>query len=815
EVIPKWRQLGEAFTATFTGGLPEQLRQFTDVYIPAIGAGGTMVAQSWKNVKDQFFAFALQAQTVSDVGTVFKNTSATMNVFAAAVQPVSAGLRDIAVVGSGFLRELATAIIPKIANGFAAWAENARQTGSLMRWMLDSVQAAKYLAAGVIDATKAVWNLLTIFKTGTGDNFLKNFADSMHRFNETVKSSSASGVLHQIGEAVRSIGTEKIASFTETMKVVAPVIGQLLKFVGQLGAAFSQTFGPAIATAASILGGILKVINAVGGGAAIGGILGMVAAWKLVGLAMGPVGSLIRIVVGGFNLMRGLDRIVLSAATALENMGSIGAAAADKLVGGFTAVRAAIGIATAAITAALIGFTLYQEGSAEFDAANKSIQNSARHARESIESITDALKKDGSLGGSTVFDAVKQSIDTGLADLDSTANSKVGLLGKFKDQLDTLLHPSEKVDLSWTQILFGFLGDDAKVDKVNNTAKAAENTRNAFDKLGLTSKDLTQALTRGGPAYDNIVNKLKSLGDAGKDAIDWLTKQHDSLQNLNNQMVHAADVGNKLGAAMDKVVQASGNWYGATETLNGALAKLNITSDQLTAAIQGNADGYVKFLKDLSLKQAPQGVVDVIKQMRQQFEGGGQQVKQFADAINKLNDVEVSADEKAQAFVASLKQLGTIPNDEALSKYNDDIDNAIGYQSKLVDMLDRTGNSLVDQSGKLDQSAKNGRTLSATVQQLVQDNVALVESGRASPEEAYAHTSEALKRLFTQFQITDPAAQQKIIDTYFPANAFKEAIKAQDPKAALQSLFKDNPAQLDTSLKLLTTVNDLIHNLLG
>lgn len=311
-------------------------------------------------------------------------------------------------------------------------------------------------------------------------------------------------------------------------------------------------------------------------------------------------------------------------------------------------------------------------------------------------------------------------------------------------------------------------------------------------------------------ASDNMTNWGQTVFGAGQKVFKvnpQIDKLWKALQQWSDNAKNASDSTDDLGDSADGAA-------GKTTTLADALDKLGLKADQVSGQIEGSASEYRKLLDELAKKGAAQDVIDTVQKLRDQWENGGEQIKSFADAIDSFGDAAESADSKAQKFIASLKALGAIPDDSALIKYNQDVEEAIGYQSKLVDALDKTGNGLVQQGGQLDLNYKNARTLSDQISKISQDAVSVVASGKASPDEAYAHTTDVLQKLLKQFGITGDAAQQ-VIDKYFPKNAFDDALKQSDPKKAIEELFKGDPAKIQSELTLLTSTKDILNQLLG
>ena len=175
----------------------------------------------------------------------FLTTSQVILNLKPAISSLLTGLRDIASVGLAFIRNMSDGA-GNLTERFAEWARVNRENGNLMRWMEEAVQGVKDLWNGLKDAAKALWTLLTLFATDTGDNALERFANSMKKFNDMVQKSAAGGVLKQIGDAVKSMGTDKIKELWDVFKSLGAALKDIIPFVMQASQAFSAVFYPAL-----------------------------------------------------------------------------------------------------------------------------------------------------------------------------------------------------------------------------------------------------------------------------------------------------------------------------------------------------------------------------------------------------------------------------------------------------------------------------------------------------------------------------------------------------------------------------------------
>ncbi|AYN57971.1 tail length tape measure protein [Mycobacterium phage Fowlmouth] len=218
----------------------------------------------------------------------------------------------------------------------------------------------------------------------------------------------------------------------------------------------------------------------------------------------------------------------------------------------------------------------------------------------------------------------------------------------------------------------------------------------------------------------------------------------------------------KAAGATDSLGDSANGAAPKVQTFMQALEELGITLQDARKGIEGSNEDFEAFLEQLADKGAPQDLIDTMKNLRQSFDQSGRGAKQFADAVQKLSDKTVSADDKANSLIDSLRTLGIIPAGEALQEYNKTLSEVTDAQANLVDVLDTTGGALIGQNGELNTSTKNGQTLFETIEKLRESMFELAASGEATPQEAWNRTHEALMLILNDFGIFGDQAEELI-----------------------------------------------------
>ena len=323
-----------------------------------------------------------------------------------------------------------------------------------------------------------------------------------------------------------------------------------------------------------------------------------------------------------------------------------------------------------------------------------------------------------------------------------------------------------------------------------------------FDGTAKDANELADSL-------HNLGSGIRANRDANnKSVYDFFDRMNKNLEDWKNNSIAAAN-------ASDEVTDAFQAGTEATQSISAALEDLGVQSDVAIKGIEGTTAEFNDLLDVLAKKDAPQDVVDTIKEIRRQFEGGGRQVRNFAEAIENFADSTADADSAAKDLLDSLKELGVLPGYDAIDKYNEKFREFTEYNADNVNSLDDLGAALIDVNGEINTTSETGSKLEKAFDDIRQAAVAAAQEG-ADADSVWENTSAAMRARLADVGIVGPAAEDIINKYLLPKDKFKELIaSAGDPVAALESLFKDNPAKLNTLLNLLTTQENLLTQLLG
>ena len=617
DLTPKWKDFQNTITNTFTTGADTQLKALATA-LPVLSTGSIQVSNSFRQAKDSLVGFVAQGSTLSAMLAVFGNTSQIINVIAGQIPVIATGFRDLAVVGSGFIRDLADSYLPIIAQKFGEWATNASASGKAMQWMENSVEAVKGLVKGTVQLTEALYGILTAFKTpGSDQNFLSKYSAEMTKFNDAVKQSLSGGYLRRIGDDVRSWSTDKITGLVGLFRQLEPAIKAAYNILKQMSATFSAGLLPLLQAAAGAVSAFVQAFNSLGGGYALGTILALNVAFGLLMKVLVPLGNVIKIVIGALAFKSGAEGVIIGVAAALEKIPVIGGKASSALLGIGDSLTGLISVAASVATVIAVVWTTWSAGVDQINKANDAMIQSSMDAKKAVIDLGKAFFEDNGQNGKNVFNSMKASLDTYMIDLKKQSDAMPGFAARFTDffqggnqksLLDIWFGDSTgkasgtlAAVVQALPIIGSYLnaptGSSDKVNQFAAEATAATQAQNAIKGLGLSTEDLAKAATGSQTDYQQLHDTLGSISSGGAQAADFLQKMRDAFNTLQASMAQAGPGAVELANGVDKIAKSAGDTTTKLDGLKEALEGLGLlkTNEYEAAAnyakaIQGLGD---------------------------------------------------------------------------------------------------------------------------------------------------------------------------------------------------------------------------------
>lgn len=280
------------------------------------------------------------------------------------------------------------------------------------------------------------------------------------------------------------------------------------------------------------------------------------------------------------------------------------------------------GLSGIAIGAVVTGVTMLastvNSANSSFDSASKGM----RAANVELEKVRNNVML-------TKGEMSTEQVDAVTASLNKTidATKQLSEASKFGTQLSHL---------------FGaYNGDglDRQIAKIDTAKASMESWQFVQERLGMSQKEMTQAIAQGGSAYDSLLAKVGGLGEQGKAAaadIQYLRSKVTEMQDA----AHNATPLQQFTSAMKLLGDASAD----------TSAKLNVYS-QTVAILAG---------RDLSAEQATSNLNAEVEQNKQAFEQAGQAATQTGGAMVTATGQINTTTEAGRALFSSAQKMSEV-----------------------------------------------------------------------------------------------------------------------------------------------------------
>lgn len=657
DLRPQLKAFRNAVKGAFLQGSENQVKVLAERYLPLLQRGMVGTASAARVVKDRIVEFFMEAQTGKDTERIYALVSQAFLNLASAIKPAARGLKDVAMVGSEFLTQLSAGMGP-LAQKFANWAEINRQNGNIMNWISESWSGVKSLTKGIIDASKAVGKLFTIFATNNGDNSLQRFADSMRKFNETVQKSAAEGTLKKIGDYVRGLGSESIEKLSDVFrslfdaaKDVAPVFKDIGEFSGKI-------LVPAIKLAAQTLEILFWLLDKSRLAPIIGLFVGLATAILLIKKAVMPVISIIQVLWGAFAFAAGIKTSIAGLTLAIGSLGSTGRMAAA----GISMLSAAFSVLTAVVAALAIAYLSYKDNANYIKSSNDLIGDSIEKTEKNFKSLQKAFIADRGQMGKTTMDQISDNVQSNMDILQEQADKAPGLWEHFNNFMNTAGKDQE-----------GGFGQSVEFNKNQEIFDNAKRIREAFEQVGVSQKEVTDAISQGGPAYEGLIAKLQNIGYSGELAAGQLVIWREEVERVQKATAALGEGGMAVVDGLQQIAGAAGD---ANAKLNGLKTVLEGLGIIKTTALQATME-YAQGVRDLQ-KEVQEAIVpgenlsDIIDKQTGSFNKNSQTasnlVNVFASLSQQYMDAISRGDDAGEAYANFENQLGGIAGTLGMTK---------------------------------------------------------------------------------------------------------------------------------------------------
>ena len=303
---PEWEALRNTVQQKMFAGVGAEISALATKYLPVLKTGMGGVASAINGIIQEFGKFALQKQTVKDVGTAFSTVGVILANLKAGVQPILQIFRDIGIVGLQVIGDM-TGNVGGLTTKWAAFIAKARETGQLKKWITDGVQGIKDLGAIVGNVGKVFEALFKGLGGGAGASLgsVRALTDQVVKF---MNSAQVQGALKQLGDFLRGTLKTAIDIAKTAWEQFYPAFLKAKPFIEQVSNALStqlksaiETLGPILQTVGGFLSDWAPQLAPV-----IGGVLAFGAGAKILGFVLSPITGLIKGIAGAFSLLQNI-----------------------------------------------------------------------------------------------------------------------------------------------------------------------------------------------------------------------------------------------------------------------------------------------------------------------------------------------------------------------------------------------------------------------------------------------------------------------------------------------------------------------------
>jgi hypothetical protein len=581
-------------------GFSTQIKALAGTYLPSLKSGMGGVATQLNGLAKDFVGFATSATSVRDVDVIFRNTSAAVQAARPGVINLASAFRDVAVVGTSMLPQLATGWTNATAR-FADFIAKAKDSGQLQQWIQGGIDTLRTLGS-IAGNVGSILGSVFVAAKASGADFLTTLDTVTAKLAELLRSSTgqsslaaffresraaidalmpgvealATGVLKLIASFSTSGG---LSAFASTLSQVAQTIAPLLPMLGQLAGSVLRDLANGASVAATALSPIVGLVT---------GILGV----------LGPLPALILASVVAFKALGGASALLAGLSTRIAALapaiGLYATALTGSLAAGGAAATATTKFATAlgkagsalpivGVGLVALGFVFDEFGSKADDLAGKVLNGSmtiqqamdaeiAQLERGTLfwfsdtqqqeahaaarQHVTDEINKQRAAMGP--MQQLQSDVARGQAELNdavarygerspqatAAAAALAAAQGKLKDAQDG----AARAAMTHTQAL------QAQADQMRSQIDAALAYAEAVKRTADAQKAANDALKASGAKSDeykaavlDLARAMSSQADAARKQAEALGGTEAGVKAYNTELLRSTNISTQAG----------------------------------------------------------------------------------------------------------------------------------------------------------------------------------------------------------------------------------------------------------------------------
>lgn len=251
------KSMAPAFTAMknsvqdrLFAGMASQVHTLGATYLPILRTGLGGAASQLNAMARSMTSYLTSARAQSSVTTIMGNTTATLARMRGVLRDVVAGLLQVASTGSGFLPQFGS-MIAGVAARFRAWVAQAQASGRLQQMIAAGMRAIVQVGQVVGNVVGTVVNVFHALN-GIGGGLLGRLVQLTGAMKNWTASAQGQGALRTVFVALQ-----------QAAAVLAPVLGQVARTVGQMAVQIAPLLPQIAALAGQFISALLPVLRQV------------------------------------------------------------------------------------------------------------------------------------------------------------------------------------------------------------------------------------------------------------------------------------------------------------------------------------------------------------------------------------------------------------------------------------------------------------------------------------------------------------------------------------------------------------------------
>jgi hypothetical protein len=269
---PAWEDLRLDVQEKLFAGLSDKVGGLANKYLPMLKTNLGGIATASNGMAHDFADWLGQKSTVDDFGSSLHNITGFWENLRGVVKPLSQAFLDIFKVGSEFLPGMGKGLAG-VAQKFADFIHEARESGKLKEWIGNGIQALKDLGGVLVNIGRIFG---AIFKAGQseGHGFLQTLRDATGKVADFLNSAEGQDSLRKMFKAIGDAVNVLMPILKTAFKVFADILPILVtigekvgpgvqKFIEGIGKAF-ETARPGLEKLAAAFGKFLEALGNAG-----------------------------------------------------------------------------------------------------------------------------------------------------------------------------------------------------------------------------------------------------------------------------------------------------------------------------------------------------------------------------------------------------------------------------------------------------------------------------------------------------------------------------------------------------------------------